>query len=300
MSYRTKHKLLSISMLSIIVLAGCGQSPTSEVPATYPATETLAVPLPISTGEGNGFDYPQPVETSEALLTQLVVGATVLAETATAHALLPTATMSPPPPTPERVSQRTFETWSYRAFSISGRVYADIRYDNDSVASLKAYAKANRQLADQLAAQGSQADVYITFNRFVTPEEFRVWAPARGLSIERSDLRTMGPDGREGTLGHRAHPYDKEIQPLDRLDEFLEPGWTVRGVYWTVATVDTARLPELASDSLVFLADVTSNVARNDLVAAGWLGAEEASISVNGGEPPFGSMEDLGLEHFAP
>jgi hypothetical protein len=207
----------------------------------------------------------------------------------------------------EVVMERDYGVWSFRAVSRPGmESWALVEFDYDSVSSLINYALANQALGTQLAAQGGQVDVGITFNTFVTPEQFRAWAPTKGLTIKETVLRTVDSNGQEGTISVPSAPApfnDKGLLPQDDLDEIMHtPGWptiTIRGVYWTRATVDATRLPELALDPLVFLADVTPNIVRNELIAAGWTGVEHDNIRVDR-NTPFWRMEELGLENFTP
>ena len=232
--------------------------------------------------------------------------ATAPVSTVQATIWLPTVTPNPPAQTtgtvlvPERSMERDYGAWSFGAASATGYgVSAMVKYDHDSVQSLIDYALANRALATQLATRGGQVEVRITFNTFVTPEEFREWVATRGLTIQRSTLRTAGPNGREGTMGQGAHEGDTGPLPEERLYDMVDPGWAIRGVYFTIATVDAIRLPELALDPLVFVADLTPYKVRDELIAAGWPGAEQATVYIDA-ETPFWAIEDLGLENFTP
>ncbi len=73
----------------------------------------------------------------------------------------------------------------------------------------------------------------------------------------------------------------------------------MRGVYFSLATVDAKQLPVIAADSQVFIADVTINVVRNDLVRAGVRGAEDVQNSEGFPAPFFWDMEHkFGLDKF--
>src|SRR5205085_3025390 len=104
----------------------------------------------------------------------------------------------PPPPTAtprQQLPREDFGSWRYYASwqSVPGsgclsaddctEIFVSIRYDADSVAKLRAYAEANRKLADQIAAEGGKADVDITFRNYLAPDAFRKWATAMSLSV---------------------------------------------------------------------------------------------------------------------
>lgn len=228
---------------------------------------------------------PPPVET---------VSPTTGTQT-TATQTTPTAVSTP------EIVERDYGTWGYTAARFAPETIAvSIRYDLASVDQLSEFAAANQILARDLPSQGGQAEVYITFRNYLTPEQFRTWVRNKGLSIQRSELRTEKPSGHSGTLGQGKHEGDTEPLPQDRLDESLQrmggQGSTIRGVYFTVASVDAASLPQVASDPLVFIANVTPNVVRNELHAAGWQ-TRENSLYVDP-PTPFAKMEKLGLENF--
>ena len=67
------------------------------------------------------------------------------------------------------------------------------------------------------------------------------------------------------------------------------------GVSFTRAWVDSSRLPAIANDPLVYLADVTPNVVRTDLAKAGVADAGTTAIEV---DTPFPAMEHFGLDSF--
>jgi hypothetical protein len=205
---------------------------------------------------------------------------------------------------PEQVQERNYGVWRYKAGRHSDfGIAVNIHYDLSSVAALRNYAAANQALATQLASGGGQAEVYVTFRTYIAPEQFRAWVRAKGVTVVRSMLRSIEPNGNLGTVGQGTHPGDTEPLPQDRLDEALvrgprDPSATLRGLYFTIITVQASRLPEIAADPLVFIADVTPNVVRNELAAAGWEGVDQATIGVFPNSP-FYMMEEFGLENFA-
>lgn|GEM_PF-2316581 len=284
-----------------LVLAGCGQDQTRQLNAPSMVVADKSPEMPVA-APTNNVPLPEAIQTQAAQATIIAAAPTVIAETATAHALLPTATAASIP-TLEEVLERDYGTWSYIAGrSSSAGMGASIRYDISSVAALNAYALANRALAAELVTRGGEVEVYITFRTYLAPAQFRAWVAANGATVKRSMLRTIYPDGQLGTVGQGTHPGDTEPLPQHRLDQALNPTPrgtrpTLRGLYWTLITVQATQLPGIVADPLVFLADVTPNVVREDLAAAGWEGVAQAIIDVNPNSP-FYMMEELGLENF--
>jgi hypothetical protein len=250
--------------------------------------------------KGSLGQVPAPIETVFVLPT---VGTPAL----------PVSSVTVVQPTPSAVRaaevlERDYGVWGYkvsRYVDAPTTTSGNINYDFDTVAELNAFAAANQVLATSLASRGGQAEVYVTFRTYLTPEQFRAWIRARGANVGQSMLRTVYPDGQEGTLGQGSHQGDTEPLPQDRLDKALQIqlrgevkyALTLRGLYYTLITVDATRLPEIAADPLVFIANVTPNVVRNELHAVGWQ-TQEKSLFVNP-PTPFWKMEELGLENFA-
>jgi len=211
---------------------------------------------------------------------------------------------------PDEVLERDYGVWGYKvgrhhSLGTSGNVH----YKFGTVAQLNAFAAANQLLATDLASRGGQAEVYITFRTYLTPEQYRALLKVWGASVHRTELRTVDPSGHEGTLWQGPITGDTEPLPQDRLDKALimrrspvprgetgEYTLILRGVYSAIIIVDATRLPEIAADPLVFLANVTPNVVRNELHAAGWQ-TQEKSLYVSP-PTPFWHMEQLGLENF--
>lgn len=194
---------------------------------------------------------------------------------------------SKPAETPSRIlRERDFGAWRYVAGQGPKGPAVLVFLANDSVSGLEAYAAANRELAKQLARPGSSTEVVITFRTYVAPDQFRVWARAKKLEVEMVEVRTGG----RGTLFIGANKDD----PLPQSSIADE---AVVGVYSVRCGVAAERLPEIASDPLVFVADVTSTVARRDLAEAGIAGADNAEVRLHRGV--FWSIENLGLGNFS-
>lgn len=241
----------------------------------------------------NVATLPSPVSTVYATIVQPSVTVEVTTQ--------PVASVQPD----QEVGQGNYGSWSYRAVRRNGQILAGVRYDNNSVASLNSYAAANVTLANQLALQSGDVDVYITFRTYVSPAQFRAWATAKGLHVKESYIRVIEESGIDGGLNIAA--IETDPLPQDRIDTILQKVTGVRsvpGVYFTIATISANQLLQISTDPQVFLADVTPNIVRNELLAAHIPGAEQASVGIGGTtevhQPsPFWKMEhDFGLENF--
>lgn len=207
------------------------------------------------------------------------------------------------------IKRADFGSWSYQAIrDASGAhagVYVPIHYNYDSIQALRTYAANNQLLASKIAAanKGEKTQVYITFRNYIAPDQFRTWAKIMGLHVEQSELRITQTDGTAGTfiLDKQATDADPLLQAsIDQELAVLQKGpgvQTLQGVFFTRATVDAARLPNIAADPSVFLADVTPNVVRNELTYAGL--AKDGELNIEVIPPtPFFMLEQFGLGNF--
>lgn len=201
---------------------------------------------------------------------------------------------------PPQAHGHDYGAWSYTAARIPdhGRLEASVRYDNGSVTGLRAYAAANQFLAGQFARAGGTVEVQVTFRTPMAPDAFRAWATNAGLTVQAADIRTVNAKGRRSTLA--VFPRGGDPLPQTIIDRQLarhQPAdpLTVQGVVDARGTVDAARLPGIAADAKVFMADVTATVVRSDLASEGEVDAAQTLVQV---PPPFWAMEDLGLVNF--
>ncbi len=181
-------------------------------------------------------------------------------------------------------------------------VYLGIRYDDSSVASLKAYVEINKKLAAQLAAEGGTAHVMVTFRSYIAPEQFRAWTNRYGINLYEIEMRGMEANGLRSTSAVRPNmpgqPDPLLQSSIDRQFAAHRPGdkpATFNGIFMTRGEVDASQLTSIANDPLVFLADVTTEYATRDLAAAQVKGADKVSSDEHS---PIWRMEDYGLQNF--
>jgi hypothetical protein len=193
-----------------------------------------------------------------------------------------------------------------------GHISAGVRYNADTIDDLFAYAEANRQLASQLAAGGGEVEIYITFRTYVEPEQFRSWARTIGLKATWSAIRIVTDvNAVIGVEGYENDPlpqvvYEEQLRPFSEEAQ-REPQRAIReikGIYYTFGSVPADKLIQIANDPLVFIADVTPNIVRQELIKAGIPGAEQASVGIGttfdaSVTTPFWDMEGkFGLDKF--
>lgn len=249
-------------------------------------------------------------------LIDVVVRSSVGVVVLTLVVLLPLLSFSPKANSilgaqPQEVGRGDYGSWSYVAVRLEQGLYAYIRYDDSSIQALNAYVQTNRELANQLAASTGEMRIDITFRTPVEIDKFRAWATQAGLRDEQSDLRTVDGDGRIGTVSFnyprhlQASPHNEPL-PQANLNDWLNARKSNRsdivlqGVFHARGKVDSNRLPLIALDPLVYLADVTPNIVRRDLVAAGVADAEDVVGVYNYDlRHPFWRMDELGLENFS-
>jgi len=191
-----------------------------------------------------------------------------------------------------------FGSWHYTAYrGIRNSLDVTIQYDFESVNGIRAYAEANKKLTEQLASGGGQVEVYVTFRNYVSPEQFRAWVKATGLTSGPTTqvygiVRMVQQDGTRITAYTGPDAQTDKVQA-----RWADVGAKVQGIVAARGWMATSQLLSLQKDQLVFLVDVTPNVVRNDLNANGVNGVDQARVMVIP-ETPFWTMEDVGLDNF--
>lgn len=313
-------------------LAGCGQVQNEKVaqgtPGIMPAAEkTRQLPGPMPS---QVVMPPNPVETAYAVATDKALAPTVLAaQSATAkafHDLLATPVLA-----------KDYGSWSFTASR--NRIYdpgpkwqvlVNINRDTSSVRGLQSYAISNSQLAYQVAKQheGHQLQVQITLRNYMSVEQFNKWVSATGIQPKYEELRVIydrdplytpiprrSKDAEfvpDDVLRVDSEFGDAEPLPRSRVDQALNTqketartyGYVLRelkGVYFTVAMVEAKRLPRIAEDPSVFLADISYYWVLYELKASGAVDMDTIRITNSSPMPEsvFRYMEQFGLDKFA-
>ncbi len=328
--------IAALFLVSIgIGLVACGQ--VQSIPSSNEG-EAQTLPEAVAT-----ILLPQPVPSIHAIPSPVATGQAIATEHAEARAKAPTieaeraatATAIARP-----VLQKDYGSWSFIVFlrqetinyRPGWRLIANARYVI-TTEGLKTHARHNQELARRLADEygSKQAEVFITFHTYVSPEQFNRWASDVGIRPRHTDLRVLydrdplftpipykgrdvSPDYRAGDLLRvDSIPGDAEPLPRSRLDEALAAqgreysalGYKLRelkGVYFTSAIVEARQLPRIAGDPSVFLADVTYPWIRHELRVAGVEDADEVRIlTVDSSHAEiFRSIEDVGSQKSTP
>jgi hypothetical protein len=232
----------------------------------------------------------------------------------------PPCTPVPPSPTPAQVlpsptpdpAMGTWETghmdfglwnYDYSYYPSEADVWATVHYDTPSVEAIQAYALANRALAAELAQLPGGARVDITFRTYMPLSRLHDWALGHGLYAGSGALRVLDQQGTRADypfmMQYSYAPPTVPPVPYPSSDEGGSEQYQVEGVFYISGMVEARRLPDIVADPLVFLADVTPNAVRKDLMSKrpipplpwlDWVTIQPPS--------PFRRMEELGLEHF--
>jgi hypothetical protein len=193
--------------------------------------------------------------------------------------------------------RKDFGAWSYYiADREDGWLRAMVTFDHNSVKGIRDFADANRVLANQLADSTDQVEVEVTFRELMTPEEHRAWATAAGITYF-DNVHMMADDPLSGSAEMVVRVGSPQPPPQTRYDEEKAAhnlNDRIQGIDSFRGKVDASRLPAIAADPKVFVADVTMNVVRNDLRAAGITDRADIHNSV----VVFYFMKQLGLENF--
>lgn len=201
------------------------------------------------------------------------------------------------------IQEHNFGAWSYRAWrEDNGEVDASVGFDSNSVAGLQAFATANRVLANQLAIGSGEVDVHVIFRRTLSATEYLAWSATSGLDwYDNIAFSTNDARGHEAGAGSIVS-VSSDPWPQERVNGFLDAGrnvpdgpLTINGPFDVIGKVAANRLPIVIADPRVFVVDVTPNVIRSELEAAGVVAADLTHV-----EPPqiYKAMVHLGLENF--
>ena len=307
-----------------------GPTPT-ETPVPLPTALLPTVPpWPTIIAGVPALPVPIPTNVAPSIPPPLCGGSRFSPPVCTPVPILPTPVPPLLSPTPwpgtlqaDETGGKDYGVWSYGygVIHANDETAASVYYDTRTVEAIQAYAAANRALAADLAQTGGGVRVDVAFRAPVAPAQFLDWARAHGFyngwfGVRVLDRRARGPVAvplyfRGGLpdwlLQGQLQPVSvwstiypalpTPVQPPGVEDS--APLYLVSGVYYLTGMVDVQQLPGIVTDPLVFLADVTPNVVRRDLLSKGvlvvmpdmmWVAVRPAS--------PFWRMEDLGLEHF--
>jgi hypothetical protein len=182
----------------------------------------------------------------------------------------------------EIVRVRDFGTWCYYAARDEHGLYITVGQDFSTVKSLQSYADTNKKIGSELALVGSPAHVLITFREPVKDADLKTWATAKGLVSREPDYphwESMPTVTAGGWI--QVTPLSSTSHPL-----FYQGNVTAQ------AAVSSELLPQIISDPLIFVADFTPNVIRQDLIDAGITLGERTYFDL---ASPWQEMHELGL-----
>jgi hypothetical protein len=225
---------------------------------------------------------------------------TVVVPTATEANYIPTPVPGPPLVTAEMAARlpftRSFGTWSYTVDKTldpsMNLLYVLIKFDYESAEGIRVFQATNRQLATELASDGGEIDAVITFKRYLTMDELRSWSHAHRSRVSNIYFH-QDNDPSQPTL-----VYGNTLESMDERDPWADDYYDKlmnSGAFRVDATFSSTHLLEITEDPLVFLADVTPNTVRRDLVAQGFGRYEEWGGVPFGVHSPFEEQKEFGL-----
>lgn len=169
------------------------------------------------------------------------------------------------------------------------RPYAQVSFDNSSIATIQQYIDANKQMVTPMSQRSGQVEAWIVFKDYVPADQFRSFAQAYKLTAGVSYLRAIDENPNPLYAPYyklQIVPPDGKATPLPQatVDSAFNklhadvPQLSLKGVYATHAWLDAKDLPALAADPSVYYVDLTANAVRDDLAKAGVAGAAQAVV----------------------
>ena len=167
----------------------------------------------------------------------------------------------------------------------SGKHVASAIFDNESVAGIEGFARANRERAQEVFVRHSEVKTMVTFARPLSFDEFRDLMSQQGITVHEFAIRSIENGMRATTFGR---PDGNDIAPQARYEMMAGAGDEFKGFIWAEATLTSAGYNHLAASPDVYLLDITEALVRDEL-AGRFTGLEVIRHS------PYWNMEDLGL-----
>jgi hypothetical protein len=274
---------------------------SGQIASTGVPEGTLTAQVPQAIGSVV-YPPPNPVETSIAHATGTAIADLEAIPRATAYAATRTAIARNLLP----VKSVDYGSWQYELRQLGGATWINIFYDSSSsVETFQAYVKANKELAEQLAARGDEQEEVTVYFNAISPTQFNSWASTAHVQVKEVRLLTF--DTCECSRGSNYNPWftiypragdpvpldaeavAKEVAERQRQypgvevdGESLKSTIGLKGVYGAVVVVGRARLSELAADPLPILVEVTPLVVRDELIADGIPGAKYIKVNAPG------------------
>jgi len=278
-----------------VALAG---QPTITAPPDVP-TSRIQVPSPMSSAE---VARATASTTVPPTYTEVVHGSatyTVLAQkTATISTLLTQIAAEPK----GVLKEHDFGAWSYKAWrQDNGVIEALVHYDTSSVAGVRAFAAANRDLANQLAPGTGEVEVAVVFRQALSVADYMDWSSKSGLDrygqIAFSTNNAKGNEAGGSIVSDSSDPW-----PQVQVDNFFETArtapdgpMTLNGPFEVDGEVTASRLLSVLADPRVFTVDVTAHIIKTELLAANVVAAEWTYVD---SPQLFAAMRRLGLDNF--
>lgn len=196
--------------------------------------------------------------------------------------------------------KQDYGAWSYEATRIEGgELRVDIKTNTATVAGVKAFADANKLLAERLSGRGSrEVAVRVIFKEPMRVDAYRKWAAASGITFF-SNIAIRASTTGDATFDFSVAPGSGNPYPQELIDKLMKNGndepVTPSAVLLLDGKIPANRLPSLANDPNVFIVDVTRGFIELDLDDAGIDGAFFAYMPA---VRLYDAMQTLGLVNF--
>jgi hypothetical protein len=171
----------------------------------------------------------------------------------------------------EVIAIRHYETWSFEATRVEVDIGGWIEYDKTEE-GIRAYLETNRQFANELAEEQGEQKVEITFKTPVPLSELRAWCRSQELTVYAFYLSDLKNTEQSRYFLSESLDFLDELETRSDEVSQLILGMSVTQVR---AAVASERLLQVATDPMVYLADVTTNIVERELIAEGLATAEE-------------------------
>lgn len=199
---------------------------------------------------------------------------------------------------------KSYDGWSYRANVVpdaANTIDVNIKYDNNSVLSLKSFVQSTKALEKNLKQNGKT--IYaglITFNQPVSVDEFNKFAAKNKLKLGAITLRVLASNGERWTMFGTSEDgvtvsTSKVTESLANLQE-RDKQAILGGIVDAEVEFAASQYQDLYLFKSVFLVDITPTLAGQEVVTD-MLNGDKYKLSFNLVHP-YWNMEDLGIKHF--
>jgi len=266
--------------LLVLVLAGlwAGQL-TSSQPSEQPQSSQAQLAVPAAVGTLVVLPTLPPI----AAVPSVGPNALTFAPGPTmAPTAVPTALIANQQNPVRILGHEIFSSWSYTTHQVSNeQPFTEIKVDMSSAATIQTFAAANKQYAKQLAQGSGTVVVRVVFRRVLDLAQYRLWVKTSGIS-QFDDVCLPATDKMGGPSGMMClSPGSSDPLPATPLALAEKDLRDMQGVGFVKGQMPANALLALVADPQVVLVDLTDNIVRQHLSAAGVANANTIVVGSN-------------------